>query len=505
MADPALQPTGTTLSTTFDIVAMRAAQVQWRQRTMQSRVAWASQVRRQLVDNVDGVIDAALPGVGRSHLEVLTSELLPLIDACRFLERRAVSVLAPQRLSRRDRPAWLVTRETVIERVPLGIVLILAPSNYPLFLAGVQTLQALVAGNAVLLKPGRQGTSAAYRLAGLFAAAGLPDGLLTVLAEDVISARAALHADIDKVILTGSAAAGKDVLQVLAPRLVPATMELSGHDAVIVRADADIDLVVRALLFGLRLNRGETCIAPRRIFVHEHVMADVRNALVQALDGITGWVLDATEGRDLYETLQEALQGGAKLAHGSLGTDGKVVAPVVLADVDIGMRVARDPFFCAVMLFIAFADDAQAIAMHAQCSFALGAAVFSADETAAQAMGKALHVGLLTINDLIAPSADPRIPFGGRCHSGFGVTRGAEGLLELTAPKVTTVSRGHWRPHFDPPHPGDYAAFKQFMVLAHGRGLRQRVKAFLRLFWALFYANAVAHRRRRLARRSAGG
>jgi hypothetical protein len=100
-------------------------------------------------------------------------------------------------------------------------------------------------------------------------------------------------------------------------------------------------------------------------------------------------------------------------------------------------------------------------------------------------VANALNAGVVTINDVIVPSADPRLPFGGRKRSGFGVTRGAEGLLELTAPKVMTVSRSKFRPAFEPPHAKDEAMFQAYLGLTHGRSLGQRVRAFVALFKSL--------------------
>ena len=115
------------------------------------------------------------------------------------------------------------------------------------------------------------------------------------------------------------------------------------------------------------------------------------------------------------------------------------------------------------------------------CPFALAASIFTRDESAARLLAARLNVGVVTINDLIIPTADARLPFGGRRRSGFGVTRGAEGLLELTAPKVVTVSRGKFRPAFDAPQPGDEAMFNAYLKLTHGRGLKSRWAALVSL------------------------
>jgi delta 1-pyrroline-5-carboxylate dehydrogenase len=134
-----------------------------------------------------------------------------------------------------------------------------------------------------------------------------------------------------------------------------------------------------------------------------------------------------------------------------------------------------------VLALVTVHDDAEAIARTNDCPYALGASIFSRDESAARAISVSVNAGVVSINDLIIPTADARIPFGGRRRSGFGVTRGAEGLLELTAPKVVTVSRGKFRPAFEPPHPKDEAMFRAYLELTHRRGLGRRARALVAL------------------------
>ena len=184
-----------------------------------------------------------------------------------FWSARRAWILAPQRLSTHTRPFWLrrVTAET--RREPLGVVLIIAPANYPLFLPGVQALQALAAGNAVLWKPAPGGMAAAEALRDVLVGCGLDPALLQLLDESPQAAVDAIAAGVDKVFLTGSAATGTAVLYQLAAHLTPAVMELSGCDAVFVLPGAEVERTVAALAFGLRLNGSATCMAPRRLFL----------------------------------------------------------------------------------------------------------------------------------------------------------------------------------------------------------------------------------------------
>ncbi|MCX7914693.1 MAG: aldehyde dehydrogenase family protein [Verrucomicrobiae bacterium] len=361
---------------------------------------------------------AELTGLPRA--EALVSHVLPLADACRFLERQAHRILAPRRLSSVGRPLWLWDVELTVYREPFGTVLIIAPSNNRLFLPAVQTLQALAAGNSVLLKPGRGGQPAAEAWAQLLYDAGLPAYRLRVLDESVETAR--LGADL--VVFTGSAETGRRVLSELADDLTPAIMELSGHDAVFVRADADVDLVVRALVFGAQLGGGAVCMRPRRIYAHEAIVPKLTQKLGPLAEN-GGWTIESVR------------------------------------------------------------DDDDALHRAAQCPYALGASVFGR-EPGASALARRVPAGAVTVNDIIVPTADPRFPFGGWRHSGFGVTRGAEGLLAMTRMRVVATRRGRARLHLEPQRFEDGELFNAWIQLAHGRDVGKRVaalKTFFQLAW----------------------
>src|SRR5271168_1201098 len=207
----------------------RAAQLGWARTGLRARLALLRRARHRIAETAVQIARSVphdLPGaLHRTVADTLVSEVLPLAEACRFLEREARWILAGQRLSTHTRPFWLrrVTAET--RREPLGVVLIIASANYPLFLPGVQALQALAAGNAVLWKPAVGGSAPAEALRGVLAGCGLDPALLQVLDESPKAADDAIAAGVDKVFLTGSASTGTAVLHQLAPHLTPAVME----------------------------------------------------------------------------------------------------------------------------------------------------------------------------------------------------------------------------------------------------------------------------------------
>lgn len=475
--------------------AARLAQNRWAVTPLAERLARIRELRRLIADHAMLLAEASASARNRPPLESLTAEVLPVVEACRFLEREAESLLAPCRYGRRGLPLWLSGVRSEVRHEPVGVVLVIGPGNYPLLLPGVQLIQALVAGNAVLLKPGVGGSFAARALIEIIHRAGFDSHLVALLPESTEAARAAIEALPDKVIFTGSAATGEKILAQLAPHLIPSVMELSGCDAVIVRADADLDLVVKSLRFGLTLNDGATCMAPKRVFVHRAIATELEGRLARLFSpaapvsdpasSLTSVRAGVDISAPLHQLLTEATAQGAHFVAGGVFPEGAVQLPAILAGVDPSARLLTEDVFASVLSLITVADDAEAITRANDCPYALGASVFTRDESTGHSIAACLSAGVVTINDLLVPSADARVPFGGRHRSGFGVTRGPEGLLELTVPKVITTSRAKFRPALEPPHPKDEAMFQAYLELTHGRGFGRRLSALVALFKSL--------------------
>ena len=414
------------------VAAARAAQRAWAARPLKERLHTLRRLRHAIgIDPIS--LSLAISSPSRTPAEKLASEVLPLADAIRFLERDAPRLLRPRRYGRPGRPLWLGRVHLEVRREPLGVVLVVSPSNYPLLLAGVQAVQALAAGNAVLVKPAPGHAEPVRRFAAMAAATGIDPRLVVILGEEPALVAEAAAAGVDKVALTGSAETGQAVLATLAPHLTPSVMELSGHDAVLVCDGADLDVVAKCVAYGLTFNAGATCIAPRRVFVRKERAADLEAKLVEALAERN----DTGSGRTSRPDTPSA------------ATPAVSILPV--RDMD------------------------HALALSNECPYRLGAAVFGPAGVAHEVAGK-VDAGCVVVNDVIVPTADPRLPFGGRGRSGFGVTRGAEGLLEMTRVKAVATRGGSFRPHLDRPHPLDGELFRHYAAAAHGPTLSQRLR-----------------------------
>jgi acyl-CoA reductase-like NAD-dependent aldehyde dehydrogenase len=463
--------------------AARAAQRRWADVPVQRRLQVIRQLRQRLATQPAILIDTLAGPGGERAQEALVAEMLPLADGCRFLEGEAARLLAPQRLGRLGRPAWLLGLDAEIRREPLGVILVIGPNNYPLLLPGLPALQAVTAGNAVLVKPAPGCSLPMRQLATMLTDAGVPDGLFQVLDERVTEATAAI-ADVDHVILTGSAETGRAVLRSLVQTITPATLELSGSDAVFILPGADLHLAARALVFGLRFNAGATCIAPRRVFVGAEDASVLEDRLALLLAQQPALPIPAAMVDRLSVLLAEAKRSGARFLPGFPGPEAKQIRPTVVLDADPAWALLREDFFAPVLAVVRVRSPQEALRLDATCRYALGAAVFGPKQDAKR-FAAAVNAGSVVINDLIVPTADPRLPFGGRGDSGYGLTRGAEGLLALTGVKTVAVRRSRFRPHFRPPDADQLRLAEAYLGAAHGTGLGFRLRAACALVSAL--------------------
>ncbi|RRA47913.1 aldehyde dehydrogenase [Acidipila sp. EB88] len=468
------------------LVDMRAAQRLWAATPIRSRLHILRCFRAELATGsreLAATVACAYPGsLRRTESDTLVAEILPLAECCRFLEREAAFILRTRREDASSRPFWLRSVDVEVERVPLGVVLIIGPGNYPLFLPGAQALQALAAGNAVLWKPAPSGVACAHALRVMLIASGLPPELLTILDPDPAAATAAIEAGVDKVFLTGSAATGEAVLHTLAHRAIPSVMELSGCDAVFVLQGADPARVVDALLFGLRLNGSATCMAPRRVLVDSAIADELAVALHTALAALPRVPVTPSTALLLLECLTDARVHGAQVLVDGSATPSHGHAPVplgptLLAGVAPSMRIAQTDLFAPVLSLLPFTTLREAASMHEHCPYALTAAIFG-PESEARTLAQSLTAGTILLNDLIVATADPRVPFSGRKRSGFGATRGREGLLEMSAPRAIVRQRSKSRIPYQPTTAAHGALFAGYLQAVHAQGWRNRLAGF---------------------------
>lgn len=464
-----------------EVARCRAAQQAWARLTVRQRLRPVRALRRLFASEADALCTAVERDLGRPPAEVLGSDVIPTADALRFLEREAARLLRPRRVSWRRRPLWLWGQSDVVHRRPFGLVGVIGTWNYPVLLNGTQIAQALTAGNGVLWKPSEVAPQAAAVLHGLFLRAGYPADLVQRLPATREAGPQVAEADVDFVVFTGSAVVGRKLAARLGERLIPSTLELSGCDAMFVLADADVSLAARAAWFGATLNRGQTCLAVRRVFVERGRYAEFLAALRPlAADARPLPLAMESQARQAERLVTDALARGAQRLHPPAPPAGPASwPPTVLTDAHPGMAMCQEASFAPVAAVLPFDAPEEALAMNAECPFGLGASVFTASRDRAAWWADRLAVGSVSVNDAIAPTAHPATPFGGRGSAGWGVTQGAEGLLGLTVPQVVSTRGGTFRLHYDlGTDPAAADLLGGLLAWSHGTGLRRRWRGF---------------------------
>ncbi|HSY07704.1 MAG TPA: aldehyde dehydrogenase family protein [Steroidobacteraceae bacterium] len=337
-----------------------------------------------------------------------------------------------------------------VKRVPLGIVVVVAPWNYPYLTAVNAVLPALLAGNAVVLKHSHQTPLCAERFSEAFAAAGVPAGVFQYLHlshED--TARLMADARVASVCFTGSVAGGRAVVAATAAGFATAGLELGGKDPAYVRADANLAHAVETLTDGAFFNAGQSCCGIKRIYVaaprYEEFLAGVvaltqRYRLGTPLDPDTtiGPLVRTAAADAVRAQVSDAVARGARplidetlFAASAPGTP--YLAPQVLVGVDHSMPIMRAETFGPAVGIMKVASDEEAVRLMNDSEFGLTAAIFSADEVRAEVLGDALETGTVFLNR--CDYLDPALAWTGIKNSGRGCTLSRVGFEQLTRPK----------------------------------------------------------------------
>lgn len=326
-------------------------------------------------------------------------------------------------------------RLSLARRRPLGVVGVISPFNFPLYLAMRAVAPALALGNAVVLKPDpRTAVCGGFAIARLFELAGLPAGVLHVLPGDG-AAGAALTADphVAMIQFTGSTAAGRKVGEAAGKHLKKVSLELGGKNSLIVLDDADLDLAIANTAWGVYLHQGQICMSSGRVLVQRGIYQRFLDKLVAKAKGLTvgdpargevalGPLINAAQRDHAAKVVAAATAAGATVETGG-GYDGLFFEPTVLSGITPDNPAFREEIFAPVAVVVPFDSDEDAIALANDTEYGLSMAILSRDVGRALRLGERLRTGLLHINDQTV-NDEVVNPFGGVGASGNGTSIG---------------------------------------------------------------------------------
>ena len=416
------------------------------------RRRWLKRFRRTLARDLRPLARLICDEVGKPEWEAITADLLPLLVACRWLERRAPRLLASRAL--RSAALTLGTRG-VLHRQPLGDVAIIATWNYPAQLLGIQLAHALIAGNRVVVKPSERAPRTQGALCRLAQEAGLPAGVLEVTdAAREAGERLLATRRFDHVVFTGSAPVGNAIARRCAQTLTPTTLELSGRDSALVLADADPYLAARSIWHAVASNAGQTCMAPRRALV-ERAAYGPFCAAIEALARAQApvQVICEAEAERVRALVDGAVRAGGRVVPDQSSRSGRTITPTAVLDCPESCALVEGDHFGPAIAVVQVDSAAHALVVHRRCGPHLSTSVFTRSPGRAHELAMALGSSTVTINDCVVPVGHPGVSIGGRGLSGWGVSRGEEGLLAMTRPVVVTRTGRLLRAPVGPPTP----------------------------------------------------
>jgi acyl-CoA reductase-like NAD-dependent aldehyde dehydrogenase len=435
------------------VARARAAQVEWAELGVRKRIAVLREFQRRLHEKKSEIAEAITRESGKPVAEALTTEVLVVLDAARFLIDNAYRLLRDEpvphgNLATKLKRGWLM-------REPYGVVGIISPWNYPFSIPATETLAALVAGNTVVLKPSEFTSLVALELESLLHAAGVPKNIFQVVVGDGATGASLIQSPIDKVVFTGSVATGKRIAAAAAERLLPLVLELGGKDPMLVLDDADVDVASSAAVWGAFLNAGQTCLSVERCYVHRSLYDAFLKACVEktkklkvgrGLDPGTdvGPMIHERQLRIVESHVEDAVARGARLLAGGaripeLGKN--FYTPTVLADVTHEMRIMREETFGPVLPIMVFDSDDEALRLANDSEYGLAASIWTRDRAHGERLARRIQAGTVMVNDVISCFGLSEAPHGGVKSSGMGRSHGRFGLEEMVRLKYMDVDR----------------------------------------------------------------
>ena len=414
------------------------AQPTWAALPVEERVRYLERALKLLIARQDEIVERVLAETGKARTEALSMEIFASCDLLSYYAKREPRFLRPQKRKLHGMLRFMKKLQVVYR--PLGVVGVITPWNAPFVLSMNPTAQALVAGNAVLLKPSEITPGSGALVGEIFEAAGLPEGVLQVLTGDGETGAALCEVGVDKLCFTGSVATGRKVATACGQQLIPCTLELGGKDPMIVCADADIESAAGGAVAGAYMNTGQYCCGTERVYVVEEVADAFTDAVVRRAGALRqgasgefdmGAIFWDRQLDVIERHVADAVEKGATVRVGGRRNPelkGLDYEPTVLTDVDHDMLIMQEETFGPILPIMRVRDEEEALRLANDSDYGLSATVWTKDVYKGAEFAKRIEAGGVCINDMTVTYGCPEAPFGGLKRSGVGQVNGEAGL-----------------------------------------------------------------------------
>src|SRR5215216_3785102 len=430
----------------------RAAQPAWARLTYAERARFILHAREVVLNQLEEIAKLISRETGKPVTEAIAMEVVPTLDLMHYFAANTKQILKRRRIGLGQYN--FMARTSYIVYKPLGVVGIISPWNFPWATPLDEVVMALMAGNAVVVKPSELTPFTALKIADVFKQAQLPEGLLEIVTGDGSTGAALVEAGVNKIMFTGSVNTGKRVAEAAAKHLTPVVLELGGKDPMIVLEDADLENAARAAIWGAFCNSGQACASIERCYVHESVAEQFTNLVVKetrllkqgkaSIDTIDiGAMTNERQLQIVEDHVGDAVKRGAKVrtgGHRLNDSNGWFHEPTVVTGVDHSMKLMRDETFGPVLPIMTFKTDDEAVRLANDSIYGLTASVFTGDLDRGKRIAEQIDAGTVMVNEVVYTHALSQTPWGGVKQSGYGRTHGSLGLLELVSAQHVHVN-----------------------------------------------------------------
>jgi len=467
------------------VARARAAQPGWEALGFEARAQLLKRAQKWVIDNSGRIVETIVSETGKAWEDAQLAEVGYAAGAFGFWAKNADKFLADERV--KTASPFVKGRKLIVRHVPVGVVGVIGPWNYPLTNSFGDCIPALAAGNSVILKPSEVTPLTALLMGECVRECGFPDDVYQV-APGYGETGGALIDEVDFLMFTGSTATGKKVMERAAKTLTPIALELGGKDPMLVLADADLERAANAAVHYSMQNAGQTCISTERVYVEAPVydqfvslvtakLGELRQGAPRGPGSVDlGAVIHPPQSDIVESHVRDAVDKGARVVAGGKRSDdnGHFYEPTLLLDVDHTMTAMREETFGPTLPIMKVADADEGVRLSNDSPYGLAASVWTKDVAKGERLARRIEAGAVIVNDAQINYVALELPMGGWKSSGLGTRHGADGIRKYTKKQALVVTR--FAPKRDL-HMLPYSAkrtklIERMMRLVYGRGKR---------------------------------
>lgn len=422
--------------------------------SVNQRVKEVLKLRDYIIDNKETILTKIILETGKSRMDGFTSEIFEIIDTIDVYKKLAPKALKVNNVTT---PLVLMGKKSEVWYEPMGTILVIPPWNYPLYQALVPSIISFLAGNSTIVKPS-EFTPLKGVVEEIIEKSGFLKDAIQMVYGSGITGKRLIDAKPDKINFTGSTLTGKKVMAQAAQYLIPVDLELGGKDAAIIFEDINLERTVNGVMWGGFTTAGQSCTSVERCYVHENIFNDFVNQIVDKTSKLkpshkdrkieepddcdVGCITTESQILIIEKHIEDAVNKGAKvLCGGTREENTHHFLPTIIVDVTHDMDIMTQETFGPVIPVMKFTTEEEVIQLANDSIYGLGGSVWSKDLKRARRVAGKIKTGNLSINNHMLNEGNPNLPFGGTKQSGFGRSKGKEGLLGFTNSKSVLIDK----------------------------------------------------------------